>query len=80
MVRIREPRLEFAFGEQLEDPRDGLTMFGPYDRGGGAAYGIRAGVIGTKKGIEQLGKMGEIDSARGRFTGCYEIPSALSRV
>jgi len=56
MVRIREPRLEFAFGQQLEDPRDGLTMFGPYDRGEGGAYGIRAGVIGTKQGIRRFGK------------------------
>lgn len=56
LVRIPEPRLEFAFGQQLEDPRDGLTMFGPYDRGQGGAYGIRAGVIGTKTGIGRFKK------------------------
>src|SRR6516225_171557 len=56
MVHIREPRLEFASGQQLEDPRDGLTMFGPYDRGQGGAYGIRAGVIGTKQGIGRFEK------------------------
>jgi hypothetical protein len=56
MIRLREPRLEFAFDQQLEDPRDGLAMFGPYDRGQGGAYEIRAGVIGTKHGIERFRK------------------------
>src|ERR1700687_319395 len=54
MVRIEEPRLEFGHGQALEDPRDGLNLFGPYDRGLGNAYGIRAGVIGTKAGIKRL--------------------------
>ena len=26
-----EPQLEFASGEMLEHPRDGLTLFGPVD-------------------------------------------------
>jgi hypothetical protein len=51
MVRILEPRLEFAFDQAVEDPRDEFTLFGPYDRATGAAYGIKAGVIGTPKGI-----------------------------
>ncbi len=34
----------------MEDPRDGLSLFGPLDQGKPA--GIRTGVIGTKKGIE----------------------------
>src|SRR6267378_3313134 len=51
MVRILEPRLGFAFDQAVGDPRDGLTLFGPYDRATGAAYGIKAGVIGTPKGI-----------------------------
>jgi hypothetical protein len=54
MVRIPEPRLEFGYGQELEDPRDGLNLFGPYDRGLGGAYGVRAGVIGTKEGIKWL--------------------------
>ena len=33
----------------MEDPRDGLTLFGPLDAG--RPYGIRAGVIGTTRGI-----------------------------
>ena len=51
LIRIREPRLEFALGQTLEDPRDGLALFGPYDA---TVYGVRAGVIGTKDGIRRF--------------------------
>ena len=54
MLRIKEPRLEFGYQQELEDPRDGLNLFGPYDRGLGSAYGIRAGVIGTRNGINRF--------------------------
>ena len=36
----------------MEDPRDGLTLFGPLDEG--KPYGIRHGVIGTADGIRRL--------------------------
>lgn len=36
----------------MEDPRDGLTLFGPLDEG--KPYGIRAGVLGTKDGIRRF--------------------------
>lgn len=36
----------------MEDPRDGLTLFGPLDAG--PVYGIRAGVIGTADGIAKF--------------------------
>jgi hypothetical protein len=51
LIRIREPRLEFALGQTLEDPRDGLALFGPHDA---TVYGVRAGVIGTKDGIRRF--------------------------
>jgi hypothetical protein len=54
MLRIKEPRLEFGYQQELEDPRDGLNLFGPYDRGLGSTYGIRAGVIGTRNGIKRF--------------------------
>jgi hypothetical protein len=34
----------------MEDPRDGLTLFGPLDDS--KPYGIKAGVIGTEAGIQ----------------------------
>jgi hypothetical protein len=48
---LPEPKLLFNYGQTLEDPRDGLSLFGPLDQG--KAYGVRAGVIGTRTGIER---------------------------
>lgn len=45
-----EPLLRFAYDQTAEDPRDGLTLFGPLDTA--RPYGVRAGVIGTDRGIE----------------------------
>jgi hypothetical protein len=44
--------LLFAHGQALDDPRDGLTLFGPLDED--RPYGIRFGVVGTPAGIELL--------------------------
>jgi len=52
---FEEPQLEFASGERLEHPRDGLTLFGPVDsKGIEKPSHIRYGVIGTKGGIRAL--------------------------
>ena len=50
LIHIAEPLLLFRHKQATEDPRDGLTLFGPLDEG--KPYGIKAGVIGTKTGIE----------------------------
>src|ERR1700693_2110387 len=52
LIRIPEPLLLFGHGQALEDPRDGLTLFGPYDKG--SLFGIRVGVIGTAAGINKF--------------------------
>lgn len=52
LIRIREPTLLFAFGQAMEDPRDGLTLFGPLDEG--RPYGIRAGVVGHAEGRKRF--------------------------
>lgn len=52
LIRITEPTLLFGHGQAIEDPRDGLTLFGPLDEG--KPYGIRAGVIGRKDGIRRF--------------------------
>lgn len=49
LVRIEEPKLLFNHEQATEDPRDGLTLFGPLERG--KPYGIRYAVVGTAKGI-----------------------------
>lgn len=47
-----EPQLEFADGERIEHPRDGLTLFGPVDsKGLNKPSHISYGVVGTKTGV-----------------------------
>ena len=48
LLKLDEPPLLFKHRQGVEDPRDGLTLFGPLDEG--KPYGIRAGVIGTADG------------------------------
>ena len=31
LLLFREPDLEFRYNQRIKDPRDGLTLFGPYD-------------------------------------------------
>jgi hypothetical protein len=50
LIHVPEPLLLFRHKQATEDPRDGLTLFGPLDEG--KPYGIKAGVIGTRAGIE----------------------------
>ena len=52
LVFFDEPELRFGFGQTLEDPRDGLSLFGPLDVG--RPYGIRIGAVGTKDGLRRL--------------------------
>jgi hypothetical protein len=52
LIWLPEPRVLVAHNQQIEDPRDGLTLFGPLDRG--APYGVKYGVIGTKDGIQRV--------------------------
>src|SRR5438034_11706044 len=54
LIRLPEPTLLFGHDQAVEDPRDGLTLFGPLDEG--KPYGIRAGVIGRKDGIDRFKK------------------------
>ena len=49
LIRIPEPQLLFRYDQAIEDPRDGLTLFGPLDEG--KPYGIRWGIVGTENGI-----------------------------
>ncbi|HEY3740124.1 MAG TPA: hypothetical protein VGL53_09780 [Bryobacteraceae bacterium] len=54
LIHLPEPLLLFGHGQAMEDPRDGLTLFGPLDHG--KPYGVKAGVIGTSVGIESFNK------------------------
>jgi hypothetical protein len=50
LIYISEPPLLFRHDQTMEDPRDGLTLYGPLDES--KPYGIKAGVIGTETGIK----------------------------
>jgi hypothetical protein len=52
LLVLDEPRLLFNHEQATEDPRDGLTLFGPLDRV--KPYGIRYGVVGTPDGVKYL--------------------------
>jgi hypothetical protein len=51
IIHLREPQLEFKYGQALVYPRDGLFLYGPVD---GGRPEIHYGAIGTKAGIERL--------------------------
>src|SRR5512140_1719000 len=51
-IHISEPTLLFGLQQLVEDPRDGLTLFGPLDKG--APYGIRWAVVGPPAACERL--------------------------
>src|SRR5690348_16115683 len=46
---LPEPDLTFAYDQSTLDPRDGLMLFGPLDKGG--PFGVRVGVVGTATGL-----------------------------
>lgn len=48
LIYIEEPNILFGHNQKLQDPRDGLTLFGPYD----TIYGINSGVLATKEGLK----------------------------
>jgi hypothetical protein len=52
LIKIEEPRILFAHNQKMEDPRDGLTLFGPLENN--KPYGIRNGVISTKEGLRKF--------------------------
>ena len=52
---LDEPALEFRYGQQVSDPRDGLSIFGPYDIDSpGHPGALSYGVIGTSEGIDRF--------------------------
>ncbi len=52
LTLIDEPQLVFNYEQATEDPRDGLTLFGPLERG--KPYGVRFGIVGTADGIQRF--------------------------
>lgn len=51
LEHFEEPLLLFRHDQAMEDPRDGLTLFGPLQPN---PHGIKAGVVGTPAGIDRF--------------------------
>ena len=50
---LNEPTLEFRYGQPVTDPRDGLSLFGPYDADApGHPGALTYGVVGTGEGVD----------------------------
>lgn len=55
VVVLQEPMLSFAAGQNVQHPRDGLSLFGPYDSVGETKpRHICYGVFGTAEGARQF--------------------------
>ncbi len=52
LILIKEPKILFGFNQKIEDPRDGLSLFGPIENN--IPYGIMNGVVGTKQSLEKF--------------------------
>ena len=57
---LPEPELQFRHGQYLADPRDGLSLFGPYDTDApGHPSALSYGVIGTNRGLSLFSEWSE---------------------
>ncbi|MBN1373219.1 MAG: hypothetical protein JW987_14885 [Anaerolineaceae bacterium] len=52
VIILDEPQLEFGFGQRTCDPRDGLSLFGPFDSS--VAKPINYILLGTNEGISKF--------------------------
>jgi len=61
IIIFTEPDLEFRYGQQLKDPRDGLSLFGPFDADQPShPTSISYMLVGTKEGIDNFRAYSEI--------------------
>ena len=56
---LPEPFLVFRHGQKMQDPHDGLALFGPCDADCSNPKGITYGAIGTPEGIDALNSWSE---------------------
>lgn len=62
---IPEPKLVFANGMKVEDPKTGLSLYGPAAMNGTARPLIRIGIVGSGDTIQMLNRW--LDRARGEI-------------
>jgi hypothetical protein len=63
---LPEPFLRFRYGQEVHDPRDGLSLFGPADADSpGAPKSVAYGLVGTASGVARLRE----------FAKCLRLPT-----
>lgn len=74
LIPFGAPMLRFAHDQSIEDPKDGLFMFGPPEK----PIGIEYGVIGTNEGIARFekwaGRLNKAIPARQDYTSSVMFP------
>lgn len=58
LIEIAEPELQFAFGQAMAHPKDGLSLYGPL-KGPLTGGRLRIGVVATARGRRLYGKFSE---------------------
>lgn len=58
LIEIAEPELQFAYGQAMTHPKDGLSLYGPL-QGPLTGGRLRIGVVGTARGRRLYGKFSE---------------------
>ncbi|MBO9643512.1 MAG: hypothetical protein J7603_10355 [Pseudacidovorax sp.] len=58
LIHIAEPELQFAFGQAMAHPKDGLSLYGPL-RGALTNGRLRIGVVATERGRRIYGRFAE---------------------
>jgi len=53
LYHVHEPKLTFGYGQRLQDPRDGLILFGPFSRSKLSGQ-VNVGIIGPKRQIKRF--------------------------
>src|SRR5690554_2026656 len=53
IIHLPEQKLSFGYNQKITDPRDGLTLFGPYSKKKISGQ-INVGIIGPEKLREKL--------------------------
>lgn len=53
LIHINEPSLTFGFNQKAIDPRDGITLFGPFTREKQIGQ-VNIGIIGSQKLRQRL--------------------------
>ena len=76
VILFDEPDLEFRYGQRMQDPRDGLALFGPFDADHPSRpRSLSYIVLGTDKGIEKFHVWSKLTSAP-----CIEAPKGNHRL